>query len=200
MIIVFLNKGGLTNDYLTPMQFSKVSKWDLVFEPFALVCFATSKISVALLLLRIVGTLKTWHKRFLYLVMVSVSLLNSVFCILVFVRCEPLRALWGSKVGANCWSLKVLFIYGLVTFSQSGLMEQVLIKYGLIVWSVWNALMDICLALLPVTIIPQLQLSIRKKVGLCILLGLGILAAFSAAFKTSKLASRSRFQLFLWST
>lgn len=39
----------------------------------------------------------------------------------------------------------------------------------------WLALMDIALALLPITIINKLQLSTKKKLGLCTLMGLGIL-------------------------
>lgn len=39
----------------------------------------------------------------------------------------------------------------------------------------WLAFTDVALALLPITIIQNLQLSIKKKLGLCALMGLGIL-------------------------
>lgn len=39
----------------------------------------------------------------------------------------------------------------------------------------WLAFTDVALALLPITIIRNLQLSIKKKLGLCALMGLGIL-------------------------
>ena len=37
------------------------------------------------------------------------------------------------------------------------------------------AFLDIALALLPVTIMWNLQLSLKKKVGLCAIMGLGVL-------------------------
>ncbi|KAL8761456.1 MAG: hypothetical protein Q9184_002413 [Pyrenodesmia sp. 2 TL-2023] len=49
------------------------------------------------------------------------------------------------------------------------------------------AFTDICLAIIPITIVQKLQLSSKKKVGLSILLGMGIFAFVCAVIKTTKL-------------
>ena len=51
----------------------------------------------------------------------------------------------------------------------------------------WLAFIDLALALLPITIIWRLQLDWHKKVGLSILMGLGVFAFICAVIKTSKL-------------
>ena len=43
----------------------------------------------------------------------------------------------------------------------------------------WNALMNVSLALVPITIVGDLNLDRAKRIGLCILLGLGILCVSS---------------------
>ena len=49
----------------------------------------------------------------------------------------------------------------------------------------WNILTDLYLAVLPATFLYRLNLTLRKKLGLFALLGLGATAAVFAAVKTS---------------
>jgi hypothetical protein len=51
----------------------------------------------------------------------------------------------------------------------------------------WLAFIDITFALMPITIIYNLQLNWRKKVGLSCLMGMGVFAFVCAVVKTSKL-------------
>jgi len=51
----------------------------------------------------------------------------------------------------------------------------------------WSAVSDAALALYPITIVWKLQVPLRTKIGLCILMGFGLLAAACAAIKTSQL-------------
>lgn len=51
----------------------------------------------------------------------------------------------------------------------------------------WLAFIDLSLALLPISIIWNLQLNWHKKLGLSVLMGLGVFACICAAIKTSKL-------------
>lgn len=68
-------------------------------------------------------------------------------------------------------------------------------------------MIDVVLAVLPVTIFYHLNLSFKKKLGLSALLGLGLVAAICGAVKTKYLASLSArsdltwetFNLFTWS-
>ena len=51
----------------------------------------------------------------------------------------------------------------------------------------WLAFMDLALALLPINIIWNLRLDWHKKLGLSVLMGMGVLAFICAVIKTSKL-------------
>ena len=53
----------------------------------------------------------------------------------------------------------------------------------------WNSLFDLVLAVLPIHFIMNLNLSLRKRIGLCVLLGLGLLTCATAIIKTTTLTS-----------
>ncbi|KAL8650283.1 MAG: hypothetical protein Q9210_003916 [Variospora velana] len=115
---------------------------------------ATSKASVALLIMRIMGT-STWRKNFLYFLIAANFLFCTLAVIFTFAQCRPSRALWDHTVKGKCWNPE----------SQSG--------FSLFPGS-FLAFTDICLAVIPITIVQKLQLSLKKKAGLSILLGMGI--------------------------
>ena len=60
--------------------------------------------------------------------------------------------------------------------------------------------MDFILAGLPIFIVRKLQLSRQKKVGLAVILGMGVFAGICAAIKTSKLGGLSARSDFTWVT
>lgn len=74
-------------------------------------------------------------------------------------------------------------------------------------FTAYSVFLDFFLALLPISIVYNLQMSLKKKISLCILLGLGCLSGIAAAIKTSetmRLNSRSDFTfdavpLYAWS-
>ncbi len=49
----------------------------------------------------------------------------------------------------------------------------------------WNALIDVSLAFIPITIVGGLKLDVRKRIELCILMGLGILYVSSYLYAAS---------------
>jgi hypothetical protein len=53
----------------------------------------------------------------------------------------------------------------------------------------WNVFIDVVLACLPITIFYNLTLNLQKKLGLSLLLGLGLVAAICGIIKTKFLAS-----------
>lgn len=69
-------------------------------------------------------------------------------------------------------------------------------------------MVDVVLAVLPITVFYNLNLSFKKKLGLSVLLGLGLVAAICGAIKTKFLASLSArsdltwdtYNLFVWSS
>ncbi|MCJ1477285.1 hypothetical protein MMC13_005956 [Lambiella insularis] len=100
--------------------------------------------------------------------MITISVLSVLLCIIAFVQCNPPSTIWTQKPGARCWSGNVQSDFGIFHGS-------------------WNALIDFALALLPVTVLWDMQMDIKKKIGLSSLLSLGNLAGIAASVRTSKL-------------
>lgn len=82
----------------------------------------TAKMSVALLILRLLGPSAVRRKWSLYVTICLTFVIGALACILTFVQCNPPRALWEppSQVpGAKCWNPKIQANYA--TFSSGGL-------------------------------------------------------------------------------
>jgi len=94
-----------------------VVKYNWIAQPWGIFGFAVGKVSVALLMLRIIGPNTVWRKWILWGTMVSVIIINAVGCILTFVQCDPPRALWNPQLVASgqakCWNPKVQSNYAL---------------------------------------------------------------------------------------
>ena len=134
------------------------------------VCMA--RVSVATLLLRIVG-FSIWRRRVLYGCIASTFVIGSVFSIATFLQCSPPRALWTFTVPFHCWGPAArLSIQILIPCESFQCAEGHLL---LTQASGWNAVIDMCLAVLPVATFARLQMDKRKKAGLCILMGTGVL-------------------------
>lgn len=81
---------------------------------------ATGKISVAFLILRILGVVSIWKRRFLHFIIYSVFLCATADIIVTFTQCIPIRALWIPSVAshAKCFSPTILTIFALIVSSK----------------------------------------------------------------------------------
>lgn len=95
--------------YLTPAEIQLVLKVTWIENPLGIMALAIAKMSVAFLILRIIGPSTRWRKWSLYLSIVLTFVVGTVSCILTFAQCNPPRALWEpTKVpGAKCWKPNV---------------------------------------------------------------------------------------------
>ena len=109
--------------YLTPEQALQALKWSWISEPWGVQLFTTGKASVAILIIRIMGRTSLWRKWFLYAMIISVFIVNSLGCIFIFVQCDPPRALWTPSLPGHCWNPDVqehftFFLAGTIYPSQ----------------------------------------------------------------------------------
>ena len=88
---------------------------------------------------------------------------------------------------AICWPPYRQTDFSLFTGSTFGTDLSLRFSQTLIAVIGWLAFMDLCLVILPISIIWNLQLNWHKKVGLSALMGMGVFACICAAIKTSKL-------------
>lgn len=94
--------------YLTASQMTRVLRLNWMLQPFGVMALATSKVSVAILMLRIMSSTMVWRRRFLYFSVISVLTVSVIVSILNFAQCNPPKALWTFVPGAKCWDPRVL--------------------------------------------------------------------------------------------
>lgn len=148
--------GGRHVYYLTTQQQLQAVKWSWISQPTAIFLFVPGKASIAMLTLRFMGRNTVWRRAILYWIIATIFIVNSLGVIFTFVQCDPPRAIWTPGLQSHCWDPKVQEHYNFFV-------------------AAYNIASDVVLALLPATIISKLNLKPRKKIALCILLGLGLM-------------------------
>ncbi|KID59830.1 uncharacterized protein G6M90_00g093400 [Metarhizium brunneum] len=171
--------------YLTPEERTEAAKWSWISQPFHIMGFATGKISVGILILRVTGSTTFWRRRILWFAIITALLISAVNIILTFTQCSPVEALWNTQLvvegKAKCWRSSIQTDFAIFL-------------------SGYNILVDLFLAFLPASFFYNLNLTWKKKVELCILLGLGVIAAIFAAVKTTYLVALNERSDITWET
>ena len=85
-----------------------IRRWTAVARVLTALAQGLSKVSVALLVLRFAGRIVVWRRLFLYACIASTLLLSVLHGILIYVQCNPIRALWETIPGARCWEPTVI--------------------------------------------------------------------------------------------
>ncbi|KAJ5551456.1 hypothetical protein N7535_000594, partial [Penicillium sp. DV-2018c] len=137
---------------------------------FGILSFTIPKLAVTAMLNRILNP-SALMKTILWM-MTGTAAVVSIICILIlFTMCDPPEALWHVSLmakGATCRSTDILIGYAIFT-------------------GAFSAVVDLSLALYPVTVLLKLQMSLRKRIALCAALGLGSIASAMAIIKCTQL-------------
>lgn len=135
----------------------------------SIVAAAWSKSSFAITLLRFT---QGWKRGFVWFVLVTVNLFLGLSALFTFIQCTPIPRLWDSSVDGHCWNSHVIVTYN--SFSSS-----------------WSGAADICLALLPWTIISRKTLNKKERLGVLLAMSTGIVAGLTSIAKTATLGAIS---------
>ena len=104
-----LTHGGARHEfYLTPGQIMLAYEYSFIGQYFGFTSVVFAKSSVALLLLRIIGTISTWRKRFIYGNFLLYWATTVVVIVVLSVRCSPTRSIWEPVPGSTCQSPNVV--------------------------------------------------------------------------------------------
>ncbi|CAF9923557.1 hypothetical protein IMSHALPRED_005962 [Imshaugia aleurites] len=162
---------GTGRHYQTLDSLQKVMavKLNWISQPFAIFSCGVGKISIALLLLRIMPKNKI-RERFLYILITLLFVINIIGLAFIFGQCSPARELWEPFIKGSC--LKP-YVQRDVSFFRAS----------------FSALSDFLLALFPLVIIYDLQMKLAVKVGLGCAMSLGLIATGAAIVKTVQLES-----------
>ncbi|KAL8831610.1 MAG: hypothetical protein Q9191_000761 [Dirinaria sp. TL-2023a] len=196
--------------YLTPQQAMSASRLNWITQPVAIMALALGKVSVALLILRIMGK-SFWRRIFLYFSMISAILFCGLAIIFTFAQCRPVQALWNPALvqmgKAKCWKPQTQSNFSIFVGSMyipavrpADLFETTVARLISDRAAGWLAFLDVALATVAISVIIRLQLPATKKILLSSLLGLGIFAAVCACIKTSLIPSIDARSDITWET
>ena len=163
---------GRHSYYLTSNQLRNVQAlgWGDWIQTF--ITLALMKISICLFLLRIVESRKVVRAMYAIIAFVTLFTLVSVFLFLGI--CRPLKSYWVVGVDGVCFSKhqveSIVVAQGGKTNPSPKLCSLMLTPES----TVLSAISDLILAALPAIFLRNLQISLRIKVGLCMLMGLGV--------------------------
>ena len=155
--------------------------------------FATltwTKISISIFLLRI--PVSKLFIRPLQAAIVILVVTNIVITLLWIFQCRPIHKVWNGDIPGQCFSLGQLqrIIISQASKLYSSLQPRISgIKYLSLPQmandpKVISAISDFLLAAFPILILYKIQMSLRTKVGLCLLMGLGVVTGACCIVRT----------------
>lgn len=90
--------------YLPPTSMQEVLKWSYIFQCWGIFACTPAKVSVALLINRIMRPFRGWRFWVLVVSIVLVAIINTLDSIFTYTQCNPAKALWDKTItDANCW-------------------------------------------------------------------------------------------------
>ncbi|OQN96682.1 hypothetical protein B0A48_17322 [Cryoendolithus antarcticus] len=150
---------------LSTHDYQYVDMMTMLTQLFLFPILCLLKVSVCLLVLRIKSTKKLrWGLWGLITLLVVTTLLP---VIVLFAECRPMSAYWTGPA-TKCWDAKVRI-------------------YSIYVQTAVSVLADVICTLLPVAVVWDLSLSMKNKIAVCGLMGLGVISTAFAVVKTASL-------------
>jgi hypothetical protein len=145
---------GTHKKYLSPGDAIEAAKWaTLTITPNVLTTMM-ARISLCLLMLRIVGRTKM-YRGFLIGIIVGTAVIGTLTVINTYITCRPVPKIWNSALPGTC-NGDSRYAIGLTQ-------------------SVWTISADWLVALFPILMLKNLQMAFKTKVALATIMSLGFL-------------------------
>ncbi|PSK55871.1 hypothetical protein B9Z65_4749 [Elsinoe australis] len=141
-------------EFLTTSNYQTINQLGWATQIILFPCTALVKVSICLLCLRIKSTRKL--KYFLSAVMVGIVIINAIPWIILLSECRPISAYWRPSDG-KCWNPKIRTSVIYMTIA-------------------YNIVIDLLCTSLPMIAVGGLQIATTKKILVCGLVGLGLIA------------------------
>ncbi|KAI4202415.1 MAG: hypothetical protein LQ348_001507 [Seirophora lacunosa] len=166
LVVVFIQVHygfGLHGSDLTTRQYTQFGKYSYAewIQTFQTLMF--TKLSICFLLLRI--PIQNYLKRPIQGAVAVLVVTNIVLTLLWILQCNPAAGAWNKEIPAKC-------------FTDAQLL-RIIISQAII-----SIVSDIVLALSPIVLLWKVQIGRRVKVGLCTLMGLGVVTAICCTIRT----------------
>lgn len=183
---LYVQAGGTKHVFYIspPSQLTEVLRWSAIAQPFGVLTPAVAKSSIAGLTLRIAGPNTFWRKWILYIGIAILWIFSIIDIALKYAQCSPVRANWDVEIPPfekHCWKPSVSANVSIANAS-------------------WGTAMDFVLALLPCTIVWNLKVNMKTKMGLIAFLSVGVFAGIASAAKAAQLKRLGDRVDFTWAT
>lgn len=155
-------------DVLSPEERIASIKWSWMNQALSILAIALGKLAIVAFLQQIHGPEHRGRVVMLWGVAISNLIINAITIGMIFTQCTPREKLWNEEVPGTC---------------DGRLRNQNTAYFQ----GSWSAMCDLILALYPVVFFWKVRLNMRVRFGLCILMGLGIIACACSIVKTSYL-------------
>ena len=135
------------------------------------------RLSVASMLFQLIASNKRWRFS-LYGIIAFITVTNVTSAIIILTWCRPTKKIWNPTVPGECWSgdaakWVAVYLNGGLYYSMGWRFSSN--KFEITIDIVPAILCDTTLALIPVVFLWKVQINIRTKVGICCLMGLGLM-------------------------
>ncbi|KAK8010055.1 hypothetical protein PG990_009020 [Apiospora arundinis] len=165
---------------------AKAVLWLITASTVSTVTMALAKLSLGLLLLRLMAVTMLWRRVFVYVTMGLMVVMSFGQVLVFWLACKPTSYLWNKQQDGYCSDIIKVYPY-------------ILYPYTVVV--------DVAFAILPWTFIPQLQMANAEKYLVAGTMSLGILAGASGVKRTLELEGfwgdeilQGSVQTVVWST
>ncbi|KAH8691781.1 hypothetical protein GQ44DRAFT_744696 [Phaeosphaeriaceae sp. PMI808] len=157
---------GRHNYYVSAADMTQAEKFLFIGQPAFAWALACTKISIVCMLFRIQTGISGIYWRIFLSIMIVVQVLTAIMNnVFQFSLCKPLPAIWDHTIKNPKCIVAAMHI-------------------NIIVTAIVTILTDVILSLLPLTFIMRMQLSLREKIALACLMGLGLVASGASIYKT----------------
>ena len=147
-----------------PTHLNEAMKYWSIWPPTFIVAVCLTRISICCFLLRIFNVKTAWLIG-LYAMIVFILVTDIPTFVFIFISCNPFEKQWKVTVLGRCWGPDVTTNVGL----YNGVVSQFI---------------DWVLATLPIVFLWDMLLSVRAKVGVCILIGMGFFTGVTSIVRT----------------
>ncbi|KAI0173704.1 integral membrane protein [Hypoxylon sp. FL1284] len=149
---------------LTPNEMINILKWMWLANTPGLLVSILARISIAILLVRLFG-IHTWLKWFIIVVTAICTILTVVILPCTYLQSTPVSGNWDPSTPAKHWDPRIYI--DIAFFSQA----------------MWT-FSDLTFVLFPVMVIWRLQMALRQRIGLVLLMSASLFTMVMSILKT----------------
>jgi hypothetical protein len=139
-------------------------EWNSIYQVINVTGAFFTKLSIGIFLLRLQNNQKFRLTIWIFLLPLAITTLAVVLVVLL--QCIPLEALWNPSVNGHCISPEIPLD---VSYAQSA----------------FAILSDLFLTLSPVAILWKIKISLGRKIAICSLMSLGLMATIANALRNA---------------